>query len=104
MADIYIPQKDKGFYLSFTVQDADGNAFNLTDYTVSVKVWQPGKPGNPIVNATCEVTDTAGGLCRYSVGTNDFVTEGVFNIQLECTKTGVIESTDNYTVEVQEGA
>lgn len=102
MADIYVPKSDKGFYLSFTVQDADGVAFNLTDYTVSIKAWPLGKPGSPIVSATCEVTSTTGGLCRYSVAANDFTVAGTFQIELECTKTGVIESTDAYTVEVKE--
>lgn len=104
MADIKVPKSDKGYYLEFTVQDASGNAKDLTGYTVSFKAWKPGKPDNPIVNATCEVTNTTGGLCRYLVATADFVTEGTFSLELEMTAVGVAESTDNYTVEVQESA
>src|SRR4030043_1065403 len=102
MADIEIPRKDKGYYLTFTVQDDAGAAKDLTDYTVTLKVWEPGKPDNPLVSGTCAVTDTTGGICRYTIGTNDFLAEGTFKMQLELTKTGIIESTDNYTVEVLE--
>lgn len=104
MADITVPKGDKGFYLNFTVQDADGDVFDLTDYTVTLKAWALGKPDSPIVNATCEVTNTTGGLCRYSVGTSDFVVSGTYQLELELTQSGIIESTDNYTVEVQESA
>lgn len=103
MADIYIPQKDKGYHITFTVQDADGNAKALTDYTVTLKVWEAGKPAYPIMSGTCVMTDTAGGICRYTIATNDFLAEGTFQMQLELSKTGIIESTDNYTVEVLEG-
>lgn len=102
MADLNIAKGDKGFYLNFTVQDADGNVFNLTDYTASLKAWPLGKPGSPIVSATCAVTDTTGGLCHYQVATNDFMVAGTFQLELECTKTGIIESTDAYTIEVKE--
>ena len=33
MADLYVPKGDKGFPLTFTVQEDDGSAYDLTDYT-----------------------------------------------------------------------
>lgn len=104
MADLQIARADYGVYLSFTVQDSTGAAYDLTSKTVSLKAWRGGKDGSPLVNATCEVTNATGGLCRYSVGTADFPYSGDYKLEIEMTSAGLRESTDTYTIEVKESA
>lgn len=104
MSDITIPKGDKGFNLNFTVQNSDGTAFNLTDYTVTLKVWPQNIPGNPIVNAACTIDVAANGTCHYEVVTGNFAYEGNYLLELELTKSGIIESTRNYTLRVEESA
>lgn len=102
MADLYIPQSDKGFNIAITVQDCDGGAFDLTDYTVTLKVWRKGIIGTPIVDAACVIDVAASGTCHYVVTATDFVTAGDYWVEVEMTKSGVIESTRHYTLEVTE--
>lgn len=102
MADLTIPKGDKGFYLVFTVQDSSGTAYDLTDYTITVKVWKAGDSSNLIVNSAAAILVAASGTCRYSVSATDFTAKGLYRLELELTKTGVIESTKSYTIEVAE--
>ena len=102
MATIAIPQNDGGFNLQFTITDATSSAFNLTNYTVMLKVWEPTIPGTLLVNGTCVVTNTTGGVCTYQVATTDFSTAARYHGELELTKTGVRESTENFRVTIIE--
>lgn len=102
MANLTIPKADKGFYLSFTVTDSAGTAYNLTDYTIKLKVWNTGRPGTLIVDGTCAIVVAASGTCRYSVAATDFTLKGTYSAELELTKTDIIESTRMFTIEVTE--
>ena len=102
MADLTIPKGDKGYYINFTVTDSDDDAYDLTDYTITLKVWDPNEPTMLLTSGSCTIVVAASGTCRYLVTANDFITQGLFNIELELTKTGVIESTKTYTVLVEE--
>ena len=102
MADISVPRNDKGFYLNFTVQDNTGAAYNLNGYTVKLRVWKLGKSDAPIVDSACNIVSAAAGTCRYLVTSTDFIVVGLYECELELTKTGVIESTRKYSLEVTE--
>lgn len=107
MADLTIPRGDKGFRLSFTVKDADGDAYTLTGYTINMKVWRKGNSGTVLLTATCTIDEAASGTCYYDTQAADFTTtcpEGDYVIELELTKTGYIESTRIYTLRVEESA
>jgi len=106
MADLTIAQNDKGFYLLFTIKDSAGNAYNLTDYTIKLKVWQANKASTLIVEGTCSIVIPAtNGICKYLVTANDFKTiDENYSAELELTKSGVIESTEKFTIEVKESA
>ena len=104
MADLYVPKGDKGFPLTFTVQEDDGSAYDLTAYTVTLKVWRQGIPGSPIIESGCTISDAANGECYYIIQATDFTEKGDYLLELELTKTGVIESTRYYTLEVTESA
>lgn len=102
MADLTIPKSDKGFYLNFTITDDDGSAFDLTDYTVTLKVWTQSKPAALIVDAAGSIVSATDGTCRYLVTASDFTIAGEYYFEVELTKTGVIISTKRYTLEVTE--
>jgi hypothetical protein len=48
MTKIYIPKGDKGFNLSFTIRDSNGNAYDISTYTVTLKLWRKGLPGTVV--------------------------------------------------------
>ena len=102
MSDLTIKRGDFGFYLQGTMQDSDGAVFNLTNYTVTLKVWELGQWRYPIVSGTCEVTSSTEGRFRYTVGTNDFLVTGTYEAAARATKTGAQETTNTYTLEVKE--
>ena len=102
MADYYIPKNDKGFNMSFTVQDSAGAAYNLTGYTVTLKVWKTNMPSVTVVSAACTIDDAATGKCHYLVQASNFAYAGDYLMELELTKEGVVESTRQYSLEVTE--
>jgi len=102
MADLTIPKGDKGFYINFTVKNADGTAFDLTGYTITLKVWASSVPGTLVVSGACSIVVAAAGTCRYLVTATDFTTINNYFLELELTQAGVIESTRKYTLEVTE--
>ncbi len=102
MSDLTIPLNDKGYYLNFTVQDSTGAAYNLTDYTITLKVWAAGSSGTLIASGACAIVVAASGTCRYTITSTDFTVKGIYSAELELTKTGVIESTTAFTIEVKE--
>lgn len=102
MADLAIPQNDAGYYLNFTVQDSTGTAYNLTDYTIKLKVWTTGRPATLFLTGTCSIVVAASGTCRYLVATTDFPNKDVYSAELELTKTGIVESANKFSLEVTE--
>jgi len=104
MSDLTVPQGDYGYPLAFTITEDDGTAYNLTGYTVTMKVWFKGRRGDPIVTGTCTNDVEADGTCHYTVVQYDFDSKGDYRIELELTKAGVVESTRHYTLKVEESA
>ncbi len=100
MADIVIPKSDKGFDLNFTVQDSDGDSVNLTAYTIKLIVWKKGMSDSVLMSGTCVIVSAVAGTCKYTVTASDFIVVGIYRMELELTKSGVIESTRNYILEV----
>ena len=102
MADLTISKGDFGFDLSFTITESDGTAYNLTPYTITLKVWAKGDPSTLTVDAACTPVIAASGTCKYTVVTGDFNTKGFYNFEIELTKAGAEESTQVYELEVTE--
>ena len=105
MANLEVVQGDTGYYLYFTVQDAEGSAFDLTDYTITLKAWVQGDPDNNFINGLCEIVNAVAGTCKYLVSGGDFSVSGNDNRgELEFTKSGVKESTQSFPIKIQESA
>jgi len=103
METITIPKGDIGFNLAFTIQDSDGDAYNIGTYTVTLKMWEVGSPGTLLLEEECTETVAASGTCYYTVETTSFDTVGRFRAELELTtSTTIIESTEVFEIIVVE--
>ncbi len=102
MADITVPKGDYGFNLTITIKDSDNAVYDLSGYSPKLKVWTPG--GTAFVAGTCALTNPTAGTVTYTVGSVDFTTAGNFKAEIEITKSGVIESTVPFTIQVTESA
>ena len=102
MADLSIPKGDFGYYINFTITEDDGTAYNLTGYTITLKVWAKGSPSPLVVDSACAAVVEASGTCRYLIVDGDFGTKGFYNFEIELTKAGAEESTRTYELEVTE--
>ncbi|MFQ6053027.1 MAG: BppU family phage baseplate upper protein [Candidatus Bathyarchaeia archaeon] len=91
-----IKKGNYGFDLNFTVQHADGTVYDLTGFTVHLKLWD--SDGNLILNQQCMIVNAAQGKCKYTVQSGDFDTEGRYMAELELTKTGWLEDTDTFEI------
>lgn len=98
--DLTVMKGTYGYNLSITVQDSAGSAYNLTDYTVTFRMWAESKPGELLVNAACAIVVAADGTCTYTVVNGDFKRAGVFKGSILLTKTGVREATTPWDIEV----
>ena len=104
MADITIPLNDYGYYLNFTVTDENGDAYNLTGYTITLKVWEPGKYDDPIIEGACSIVSAANGTCRYLIADGDFTSIKNYYAEIELTRDGVVESMPSFKITVTESA
>ena len=101
MADLTIPKGDYGYQIVFTVKDSAGVAYVLSGYTITLKVWRSGMPGL-LLSGACTIMVAASGTCYYPVVVGNFNRVGIYQVELELTKSGVVESTRNYVLEVEE--
>ena len=102
MADLTVAQNDKGYYLNFTVLANDGTAFNLTGYTIKLKVWKPDFPSALLVDGSCTIVVAASGTCKYLIVDGDFPDVDDYVFELELTQANVVESTIAKTLTVTE--
>lgn len=98
-----VPKGDFGYNLLFTVLDPDNTnqPYDLFGYIVCLKIWRKGIPGL-MLNKPCTIVDAAAGQCSYPIESGDFHTIGVYEAELELTKSGVEQSSDNFTIIVEE--
>jgi hypothetical protein len=101
MADLTVPKGDYGYDINFTVKDADAVAYNLTGYTITLKVWSKGVAGL-LLSGACTIVVAASGTCKYSVAAGNFSVAGTYDAELELTKSGIVESTVAFTIAVGE--
>ena len=55
-----------------------------------------------LMSGDCAIVVAADGTCRYSVVAGAFNRPGTYQAELELTKSGVVESTQNFEIEVKE--
>ncbi|MHA1615018.1 MAG: BppU family phage baseplate upper protein [Candidatus Thorarchaeota archaeon] len=93
-----IKKGDYGFTIEFTVLKADGNPKDLSDMTVTWKVW---KDNILKFSRECTITDATNGKCEALVKEGDFDETGMCVSELELTATGYKESSKTFLIEVK---
>jgi hypothetical protein len=101
---ITVATGDYGYTVPFIVQDADGDAQNLTGYTVTLHLWLPATPSTLAIDETCTQDTPASGTCHYVMADGDLDTAGTYLGELELTKAGEELSTEQFIVVVQTNA
>ncbi len=102
METLYFPKNDKGYILTFTITNSAGTVRNLTDYTVTLKVWAADIPGTLVVSGACSKTDPTNGVCTYTPTATDFDAAATYDAEIELTATGIVESTERFQIIVEE--
>jgi len=98
-----IKKGDYGFVIPARIIKADSTVFNLTGYTVKLKVWTAGSP-TPTWTLDGTVTDAAAGKVEFTVENTHFTETGSFIGEIELTQAGHVESTISFRVIVVESA
>lgn len=69
MADLTLTKNDSGFDINFTVLDAAGAAYDLTDHTVEFHVSDESYKNK--ISGACSILVAASGTCKYTVQDGD---------------------------------
>jgi len=102
---LVVSKGDKGIGLGpWTVKDSSGTVVDLTDYTITFKVWTDGSSDSPTVEQACTKDDAEAGECSYTIQAADFDTAGDYLWELELTKTGVQWSSPASALTVEDSA
>jgi BppU N-terminal domain len=81
---IQIVQNDYGYQLPFTLEDALGNAVNLTGATLSLAVQSAQDPSGTLItlSGTIGIDNATEGTCHYTVAISDFTNPGTYLAQI----------------------
>lgn len=80
----YIKQNDTGPAMLATLQDANGNAINLTGASVRFHMRSI-CGGNPVVDASATIVTPTSGIVRYNWVAADTDTVGTYQAEFEVT-------------------
>ena len=89
MQQLTVKQGDFGYDVTFTLQDSDEAAFNLSGYTCKLNISSTGFATNDILEGAMELVVAANGTVKYAVVTTNFDVVGEYVAQVECTKAGI---------------
>lgn len=80
---------DYGYDINAQLTDDEGNVFDLTGYTVVVRVTEPNAT-NSKFQSNCTITDAANGKVKFTVADGNFDVAGqTYAAVFIATKTGV---------------
>ena len=97
-----VKKGDFGYLIPVKLLKADYAAFNLTGYTVKMKVWAKGTPGSIKWTLDGNITNAAAGEVEFTVTNTHFTEAGIFKGEIEIARAGHIESSKSFTIEVEE--
>jgi hypothetical protein len=101
-AGLVVKVNNFGFLFTFTVQNADGSARDLTGLTVTLYVYTQDQTPTLLFSGVCAVQAPAtAGICTYMVVSGNFPNIGTYNAELELTQsTSYLEDTETFTIDV----
>lgn len=77
-----------GFSFTFTIQNADGTPFDLTNLYATLYVYTQEQEPSLLFYGNCVVSlPTTAGICTYSVIQGNLSTTGTWNAEIEMTDT-----------------
>lgn len=86
--NIEVVQNDQGGYLEFTLQDANGDAFDITGATLKFQFKEEGSSTTSSKSMT--IQDGSNGVCRYTIQSGDFDNVGRYDAEIQVTNGSVI--------------
>lgn len=84
MTTIKVVKSDKLYDINFTLQDANGAAFDLTSGTLLLKV-QKEDVSTVKFSGSMTIVSAAAGTCKYTVQATDFDEAGNYHAEIEVT-------------------
>lgn len=100
LTTVKVKKGNYGFYLQFTIYNADGTAKDLTGFTVKMKVRKG--DGTLLFTRDGEVVDANNGVCRFLIQNGDFSVAGVYDAEVEIVGLGYVEDTETFKLQVLE--
>jgi len=97
---IQVWQGDYGYSLLFTLLDAQGNPFDLTDNTGLTFVGQLAQFTQTSFSGAMVVADPTAGTCAYVVGAGNFSMAGQYNAQIRIAFVSEVVTFGNIQVNV----
>lgn len=107
MANWHVVEGTVGYDQPFTIESPSGTAKNLTGYTLTMYVWNPGE-SSELFNGTCTTLVAASGTCKYTFATGDVDDAAVeLNVEylwsIKLTKGSEVLFTTPQTLDIMEG-
>lgn len=101
MAVVNFAENDTGSTIRVTVLDYNDDAFDVTNYTVTL-IWKNTVTGTSY-SKTMTKSDATNGVCTYQFGTSELM-EGDNDAEIKLTSTvdsTIIKSKDSFTIRVR---
>jgi len=94
-------QRDYGLSLEWTLYQSDGTTpFDLTGYTVKLKMWVTGYQSILTINGNCSIISPTNGTVSYTPAINDFASCGEYTAEFEATATGIIVTFSQFKITI----
>ncbi|MHB8483579.1 MAG: BppU family phage baseplate upper protein [Nitrospiria bacterium] len=87
MTQLSVVQGDFGYDINFTLQDANGNPFDLTGVSSLNFIGQLSSLRSTSFSGTMSVVSAIAGTCKYTVASGNFSTVGVYNTEIQASFT-----------------
>lgn len=101
METLQIKKGKFGYYITFTIENEDESAFDLSGYTITWVAWVPGA-SSAFFSQAMEIVVAGDGTCRYKIQSDDFDTEGKFYSEVQLTKVGEEQAPLTFWLEILE--
>lgn len=104
MTELIIPRATYGFGVNASLQTHSGDIFNVSGYTVGVRVWAGGTPGTVFHSSAVTVNGAASGSITWTIASGVFMSsDSRYQARFVANISGVREAFEMFTLKVEEG-